>query len=182
MAMVPRALALTVAGCLSTGAAPNQEESPMSSSSAVELTCSQAVGAPAVRCEARNVSQQTVHVFESKRMPYLLLEGDGLVLLFGVHEAPPLKSFNMVEIPVTRPLAPGETLRFERVVDPLVLANHYETVATPAHFAGEHRLVGRVGWLSEPVTREMVHQIAMPWLLARQQTADAVPITVNTSR
>lgn len=152
----------------------------MSAKPALELTCSvETTAVPVARCSARNVSSETVHVFDSKRLPYLLLEDDGgLVLLYGVHPAPPLKNFNMVEIPTTRPLLPGDSLVFEAALEPLVLANHFEVLPTPAGIDGEHRLVGRVGWLPAPVTRDMVHRVALPWLLGQQRTVDAAPVTV----
>ena len=58
-----------------------------------------------------NDSDATVHIFDSARMPYFILDDADLLVLFGVNAPDPEVDYFMVEIPTTRPLDPGESRR-----------------------------------------------------------------------
>ncbi|HEX2687745.1 MAG TPA: hypothetical protein VHN14_14060 [Kofleriaceae bacterium] len=84
-------------------------------------------GTPAltVHCAAKNVSGHPLNVFDSRRMPYLLDEHGALVVLHGVSPPPEDRELNVIELPTTRVLAPGDVLSFDVPLAPLRLRGHY---------------------------------------------------------
>lgn len=134
---------------------------------------------PVLRCEMTNTLDHTVHVFDSARMPYLWQDDDGeLVVLHGVHGPLSLTNYNIVEIPVTRPLAPGERFSFVAELDSHLLPNHYEEVPRPTELRGECVVSARLGVLSAAVSQEQVSELGMAELLERQQVIAAQSIRV----
>ncbi|MEA2232210.1 MAG: hypothetical protein QOD83_2026 [Solirubrobacteraceae bacterium] len=78
-------------------------------SEAVAVRCTRA-GQAALHVRIENQSDRTVHVFKSDRMPYLIVDGDGLLVLYGVNPPNPDVDYYAIEIPTTRPLASGEAI------------------------------------------------------------------------
>lgn len=132
-----------------------------------------------VRCRAENAGPAAVHVFDSPRMPYLLTEGDTLVVLHGVNPPDPDIDYNVIEIPATRPLAAGESLEFEVRLVPLVLRDHFEAARRPAVRHGPARIACRIGWGTTPIPAATRHEWSIGRLLEWQHLATAEPMTVT---
>jgi len=125
-----------------------------------------------VGCSFTNRSDRVIHVFDSPRMPYLLQEGSTLIALHGVHEPPRDRDLNMIEIPLTRPLPPGEALRFE--VSLGRLHGHHGDEPLPGGKALE--VVCRVGYGESPIDEAARRQLAITAVLAWQKLVAAKPI------
>ena len=106
----------------------NESSHPLQAESRVE-TVGENIS---VRFRVTNTSSATVHVFASARMPYLLLEADGsLLVLHGVNSPDPNIDYAVIEVPTTQPLEPGQSVAGEVALHPLVLADHYEKQLEP---------------------------------------------------
>ena len=118
--------------------------------------------------EATNVGTTTVHVFDSDAMPYLLQDGDGLRVLHGMHEPPPNRDYWGIEIPPTRPLAPGDVFRGSVDLEPLWVHSHYGTGDPFVGLADPVRIRTAVGWGREPLddaalASTNVHLVCTTW-------------------
>ena len=99
-------------------------------SDAVAVRCAPAAArASSVRIENR--SDRAVHVLDGDRMPYLIADDGGLLVLYGVTPPDPEVDYYGVEIPTTRPLEPGAAIEHEVGLSPLYLSDHYETRREP---------------------------------------------------
>jgi hypothetical protein len=127
-------------------------------------------GIEGVSCwiEATNVGRTTVHVFDSDQMPYLLQDRDGLRVLYGMHEPPANFDYWGIEIPPTKPLAPGEVVRGAVGLDPLWVHSHYGTGDRFVGLAHPTRIRTVVGWghvpLDDATLASMnVHLVCEEW-------------------
>jgi hypothetical protein len=118
--------------------------------------------------EATNVGPTTVHVFDSDQMPYLLQDRDALLVLYGMHEPPANRDYWGVEIPPTKPLAPGEVVRGVVSLDPLWVHSHYGTGDEFVGLAHPTRIRTAVGWGHAPLDEAAlatsnVHLVCTVW-------------------
>jgi hypothetical protein len=139
----------------------------------VELSCAQNSvdpKRPYILVRLHNRTPETIHIFNSPRLPYFILQEDGsLLLLFGVHPPDPEIDYGMIEIPITRPLFPGETACWQVSLTLVVLRDHYEAALEPAGLLGSIRVVVQAGWGATPITPEQRHQTNIYELLAWQK-------------
>jgi hypothetical protein len=117
----------------------------------VTLTVDASIAGATVRLTAANTGTTTIHVFDCEAMPYLWQDGDGLLVLHGMHEPPEESDHWGVEVPNTRPLAPGDVLRGEVSFDPLWVHSHYGTGDRFVDLATPTRIRTAVGWGATPI-------------------------------
>src|SRR5215207_9747609 len=114
----------------------------------VEVSCSATVDGIDVRIV--NPSDETVHLLDGDRMPYVLRSGDELVVLFGVNPPDPDLDYLGIAIPCTRPLAPGASEEHPVALRPLWLRDHYSSERSPTQLSGEIAVRCDVGWGETP--------------------------------
>ncbi|HEX3758666.1 MAG TPA: hypothetical protein VHW23_08160 [Kofleriaceae bacterium] len=171
--------ALGAAACSPPGSAATPKEAMTTPSLAIDVSVTgDGTPALAVRCTAKNVSGQPLHVFDSPRMPYLLDEQGALVVLHGVSPPPEDRDLNVIEIPTTRVLPPGDALTFDVPLVPLRLHNHYGD-APPAARHGAATIVCRVGYGATPIDAAARAHTSITALLAWQQLASSRPAAVQ---
>jgi hypothetical protein len=178
-------LALCATGCSSTpDAIPPGDTSPSRRDRlmAPEIECSAKPagdGRVIVRYEIHNASAEPIHLIDSKRLPYQLVDGSTLVILHGVNPPDPNRLYNMIEIPLTRPLAPSERLSGEQALPVTMLRDHYGE--QPAPDALQHGIVHircDVGWGTTPITAASRRGVSIQRLLAWQQITSLGPFAV----
>ena len=174
--------ALAVAACNPPSGAVNHKDDMNPSPSPLTIDVSvTGDGTPAltVHCTAKNVSGQPLHVFDSRRMPYLLDERGTLVVLHGVSPPPEDRDLNAIEIPTTRVLAPGDVLTFDVSLVPLRLRGHYgDEPPTPARH-GATTIVCRIAHGATPIDAAARARTTINALLAWQQLVSSKPVTVQ---
>jgi hypothetical protein len=169
-------LALCAAGCN----APPEVSRPGDSSPsrkdrlmAPEIQCSATPadnGQVIIRYEIHNAGAEPVHLIDSKRLPYLVADGSTLTILHGVNPPDPNRLYNMIEIPLTRPLAPGERISGQQVLPARLLHDHYgEQPAPDALLHGTIRVRCDVGWGATPITAASRRGMTIQQVLAWQQ-------------
>lgn len=122
----------------------------------------------------------TVHIFDSNRMPYLILQDDGsLLVLHGVNPPDPERDYYAIEIPITRPVAPGEEVGYQVKLTPLYLSDHYGKHRTPTDLHGSIKVQCQIGWGETPILASERHKKSINFLLDWQRLVDAEPIQVN---
>ena len=132
-----------------------------------------------VRYEIRNGGTEVVHLIDSKRLPYQLAEGETLTILDGVNPPDPGRLYNAFEIPLTRPLAPGERIAGEQVLPVTTLRDHYgEQPAPDALRHGTIQVRCEVGWGTTPITAASPRGMSIQQLLAWQQVTRFGPFEV----
>jgi len=153
---------------------------PMDEASPLQLSCAPDAANPLLlQCELVNTLDRTVHVFDSARMPYVLVEDHHtLVVLYGVHLPLTLTTYNIVEIPVTRPLEPGQRFGFSADLGARLFPNHYEEEPRPPDLSGTCRVVPRLGYLDAPVTPAEVSTLTIGELVERQHLIEAPALEV----
>jgi hypothetical protein len=144
----------------------------------VEVHCEPAGAGVDVRI--RNRSDAPVHLLDGPRMPYLLRpSGDEIVVLFGVNPPDPDLDYLGIEIPLTRPLAPGEEVRHHATVSPLQLRDHYSTERTAVELHGPVTVRAEVGWGETPITEHDARRISITSLLEWQRLASSEPVRLD---
>jgi hypothetical protein len=171
---------LCLAGCGSQTGAMNHKDDMNTSSVAIDVSVTgDASPALVVRCVAKNVSSQPVHVFDSSRMPYLLDDNGTLVVLHGVSPPPDDRELNLIEIPTTRTLAAGDSFAFTAALVPLRLRGHYgDSPPAPARH-GAATVVCRVGFGATPIDAGARAHTTITALLAWQALASSRPVVVQ---
>jgi hypothetical protein len=179
------ALALCAAGCNTTTdvARPGNTSPPRKDRlMAPEIQCSAKPaegGRVIVRYEIHNAGAEPIHLIDSKRLPYQLADGSTLVILHGVNPPDPNRLYNAIEIPLTRPLAPGEHLTGEQALPAKVLRDHYgEQPAPGALLHGTIQVRCDVGWGTSPITTASRRGMSIQQLLAWQQLTSFGPFDV----
>ena len=149
----------------------------------IQVICSSITndaGQPSVRYQIENISDSTIYIFDSPRMPYVLLQEDGwLVVLHGVNPPDPEIDYYGIEIPTTKPVEPGEIVSYEVNFVPLYLKDHYETQRTPTELHGSVTVRCQVGWGETPILASERHKISINSLLEWQHITEGEPIEVN---
>lgn len=149
----------------------------------IQVVCSSIIndeGQPSVRYQIKNVSNSTIHIFDSQRMPYLLLQEDEtLVVLHGVNSPDPNIDYYAIEIPITKPVEPGEVVNHEVSLMPLYLKDHYETQRNPTELHGSVTVRCQVGWGETPILASERHTKSINSLLEWQHITEAEPIEIK---
>jgi hypothetical protein len=102
---------------------------------------------PSLVVDFYNSLPETIHLFDSPRMPYFILREDrSLLILFGVNPPDPAIDYGMIEIPLTQPLPPGETLSWKVDLVAFHLKDHYQAAWEPVELHGPTPVVVQVGW------------------------------------
>jgi hypothetical protein len=102
---------------------------------------------PSLSVDFCNGMPETIHVIDSPRLPYFILREDGsLLILFGVNPPDPDIDYGMIEIPLTRPLPPGESVSWQVDLVDFHLKDHYQAAWEPAELHGPVPVVVQVGW------------------------------------
>jgi hypothetical protein len=152
----------------------------MPDADAVSVECTPAGDAVDVR--VFNRSDTTVHVLDGERMPYLLRDADGgLLVLFGVNPPDPDLDYLGIEIPLSRPLEAGSELRHNVPLRPLVLRDHYSRGRAPLPLSGPVTMRCEVGWGETPITPENARQLSITTLLEWQRLARSGPVEIVLS-
>lgn len=139
----------------------------------LQVVCEPA-GRAAVRVRLVNGSDLEVHLFDGPRMPYLIREEDGMLLvLYGVNPPDPELDYFGIEIPLTKPLPAGESVEHEVRLSPLHLHDHYEADRAATELHGTVTVLCEVGWLERPITAEARDRWSITTLIEEQQLARA---------
>jgi hypothetical protein len=144
----------------------------------VKVGCTQS-GPAALRVRIENDGDATVHVLDGERMPYLIRDADGLLVLFGVNPPDPEVDYYGIEIPTTRPLEPGATIEHDVSLDPLYLRDHYETAREPTPLTRPVTVRCEVGYGDTPILASERHLYSIESVIAWQKLASAPPITLT---
>ena len=141
-------------------------------------------GALALSVVIENVSDGTLHIFDSGRMPYLLEEGDDLVILYGVNPPDPNTDYIAIEIPPTKALPPGERVEDTVSLTPLRLGDHYGLPRernSPVTRQGAVTVRCEVGWGETPILPAPEEQAVrnINDLLAWQELSRSEPVEVQ---
>lgn len=142
------------------------------------VTCT-ATGPARLQVRIENDGDATVHLLDGERMPYLIRDDDGLLVLFGVNPPDPEVDYYGIEIPTTRPLEPGETLEHDVSLDPLILGDHYETQREPTPLPRPITVRCEVGYGDTPILGSERHLYSIESVIAWQKLAAATPITLT---
>lgn len=153
----------------------------MAEADRVQVTCEPA-GRARVRVRVRvvNGSDLEVHLFDSPRMPYLIREEDGtLLVLYGVNPPDPELDYFGIEIPLTKPLPAGESVEYEVRLSPLNLHDHYEADREATELHGTLTVRCEVGWTERPITAEERQRWSITTLLEAQHLARSEAVQVE---
>lgn len=178
---------LSLLGLLMLAGCRIPPETPSASAKPLRVSCTPATGAAGeimVRVVIENVSDDTLHIFDSWRMPYLLEENGDLLILYGVNPPDPNTDYYMIEIPPTRALPPGERIELEVSLTPLRLGHYYSLPRERNSAVTRHGTVTvqcAVGWGVTPILpapeEQQVHNINQ--LIAWQRLSRAAPVQVQ---
>ncbi len=173
-------LALLLTACTPT-------RTPSALAEPLQVSCTPATGAAgeiSVRVAIENVSDDTLHLFASDRMPYLLEENGDLLILYGVNPPDPNVEYYMIEIPPTQALPPGERLELEVSLTPLRLGDHYSLPRERNSIVTRQGAVTvqcAVGWGYTPILTQQEEQSVrnINQLIAWQQLSRTEAIEVQ---
>lgn len=132
-------------------------ETPSAAAEPLRVCCTPATGEDGeimVRVTIENISDDTLHLFDSHRMPYVLEEDGGLLILYGVNPPDPNLEYYMIEIPTTKALPPGERVEDTVSLTPLRLGDHYSLPRERNSVVTRHGAVTiqcAVGWGYTPI-------------------------------
>ena len=127
-----------------------------------------------------NTAADTLHIFDSARMPYLILQDDGsLLVLHGVNAPDPDIDYPMIEVPVTQAMAPGAKWETTVVLAPMVLADHYQQARTATALQGQVQVHVQVAWGRTPILPADRARLSIQALLDWQQRALTDPIWIT---
>jgi len=171
---------LALAGCR----APAETPPPPAPAEALRVSCTPLTGEVAVRVIIENVSDATLHIFDSWRMPYLLEQDGDLLILYGVNPPDPNMEYYMIEIPTTKILPPGEQVEIQVGLTPLRLGDHYSLPRERNPAVTKHGTVTvhcEVGWGRTPILPSPEEQNVrnINHLIEWQQLSRAEPIQVR---
>jgi hypothetical protein len=167
-------------GCSSGGAPLTPERSAMTDPISLSCTTTTTDGVVTLHLEAVNLSAATVHVLESERLPYVLFEDGRAVVLYGVNDPDPDLDYYGIEIPLTRPLAPGDRLAAAATIVPLVPRHHYEAKQAPVALPAALEVVCKLAYGETPIDEARRGTLAINGLLAWQRWVTAAPLHVST--
>lgn len=176
---------LPATGCKPTPDVPHGDTGPARKDRLMppEIQCSTAPGDDGrvvVRYQVHNAGSQTLYLLDGKHMPYQIVAADGtLQILHGVNPPDPDKLYNLIEIPLTRLLGPGESFAGEAALPVKMLRDHYGERPAPAGLLhGTIRVRCEVGWGTTAITAAERNRMSIQQLLAWQQLVDSGPFDV----
>ena len=149
----------------------------------LSLTCAPTVapGHVSLRLELTNRSTDVVHVLASPRLPYVLFEGGRALVLYGVNDPDPDLDYYGIEIPLTRPLAPGESLAVDTLIVPLIPRHHYEAKQAPVALPAALEVQCKAAYGTTPIDEARRPSMQIQALLAWQHWVTAPVFRVPTS-
>lgn len=149
----------------------------------VSLSCTTSAddGVVTLRLEAINRSPDVVHVFASTRLPYVLFDGGRATVLYGVNDPDPDLDYYGIEIPLTRPLAPGEHLVAGATIVPLVPRHHYEAKPAPVALPADLEVTCKLAYGDTPIDEDHRARMTINALLAWQHWVTAPTLHVKTA-
>jgi hypothetical protein len=149
----------------------------------LSLSCTPtaADGGVTLRLELVNRSSEVIHVLASPRLPYLLFEDGRAVVLYGVNDPDPDLDYYGIEIPLSRPLAPGEQLVATTRLVPLVPHHHYEAKPSPVALPGELEVICKAAYGVTPIGDAQRAAMQIKTLLAWQHWVTAPTLHVKTA-
>jgi len=153
----------------------------------LRVSCTPATGddgAIVARVTVENVSVDTLHIFDSERMPYVLDQDGDLLILYGVNPPDPNMEYLFIEIPLTRPLPPGEQVELEVSLTPPRLGDHYSLPRERNPVVTRQGAVTvqcEVGWGRTPILprKKEQHVRNITQLMAWQQLSRAEPMEIQ---
>ncbi len=162
-------------------------ETPSAPTKPLRVSCTPSTGEDGeltVRVAIENASSDTLHIFDSARMPYLLEEDGDLVILYGVNPPDPNTEYFVIEIPPTQPLAPGKRVEDTVSLTPLRLGDHYglhRERNSPVTRHGAVTVRCEVGWGETPILarEEEQHVRNITQLIEWQQFSRSEPVQVQ---
>lgn len=143
----------------------------------LQVSCHEA-GA-AIRVRALNTADVDVHLFDSDKMPYMGLENGELLVSWAVGAPDPEVDYFGIEIPVTRPLPPGEAFETTVALEQVTLRDHYESDREPTRLSGSLQVRCEFGFTLTPITERDRPEMAIESLIAMQQVAGTAPVRVD---
>jgi len=134
-----------------------------------------------IRYEIRNSSPQTIHIVDSKRMPYQLLRDvNTLVILHGVNPPRPDVFYNILEMPMTRALQTDEVFVGSVVWPMQSMHDHYGGNTTPVSLLhGTFQVRCEAGWWTTPITEEDRVRLSFTDVIESQHVAGDGPFAVT---
>lgn len=162
-------------------------ETPSAPTKPLRVSCTSSRGEDGeltVRVAIENASSDTLHIFDSPRMPYLLEEDGDLLIFYGVNPPDPNAEYYIIEIPTTRVLPPGERVEDEVSLTPLHLGDHYGLPRernSPVTRHGTFTVRCEVGWGETPILarEEEQHVRNITQLIEWQQFSRSEPVQVQ---
>jgi len=133
-----------------------------------------------VHYEIRNVSAESIHIVDNHRVPYQIARDlNTLVILHGINRPEPTVLYEM-EVPLTRPLLPGEVVTGELMWPTTGMRDHYRGRVTPANLLhGTIQVRCEVGWWVKPITEADSVSKSLLELLASQHVVGYGPFDVT---
>jgi hypothetical protein len=163
---------------------PSQEpaKTPKMTSGPLEVTCTldrDSAGRLRLQYRMRNTSRETIHVFDSARMPYTgYIESGTLMVTHGFYLPPTDSWVGRIPIRPTRALGPGASLARAVSLEPLILRDHYETDDKPKTLSGRWSIYCQAGWFPRAILSSEIDHIDILELLDLQHAAEAPPLEV----
>jgi hypothetical protein len=167
----------TAAGSASSTTAP-----PRAGDGKVEVHCtttSYTDGTVRVQLDVVNNSSQTVHILGHPGMPYLLREGNKVVVLDGVNPPRPESDLSRADIPASRPLGPDDSVVAETQLLPFIPRDHYGREHAAVELPADVEVECRVAYGDSPIEGKRQAEMTLPELLAWEHWAVASPIRVT---
>jgi hypothetical protein len=151
----------------------------------LKVVCSSIInesGKLGIKYEIKNVTDETVYIFDSQRMPYILLQEEGsLLILYGINSPDPDIDYPLIEIPITKPIHPGESVKYEVSLKPLYLRDHYQKQTTATELQGLVKVDLQIGWGTTPILPSDRHNISINQLLEWQHISKAQTMEIDFS-
>jgi hypothetical protein len=119
-----------------------------------------------------------IHILNGKRMPYRMMTSPHtLVISHRVNLPDPDIIYEVVEVPATLPLRPGEVFSEELALPVETVSDHYQASRTPATLRHDRiQLRCEVGWGDTPIKPS--EHVSMSQLLAWQKITAYGPFDV----
>ena len=147
----------------------------------LSCTATTADGGVTLRLDLVNGSSEVIHVLDSPRLPYILFEDGHALVLYGVNDPDPELDYYGIEIPLTRPLGPGEHLVASTKLVPLVPHHHYEAKQAPVALPDELEVICKAAYGDTPIDEARRAATQIHALLAWQHWVSAPPLRVKAT-
>lgn len=135
-----------------------------------------------IELHIENKSQKTYNLINSDRLPYLIPQDNNtLLILYGINPPDPHRLYPIIEIPVTKELAPGDNIKKTIQIYPARFENHYGILHQQIAYHGPVTLHCQVGWGETPIKprKEEKNIRNINQLLEWQHLTEAQPIQIE---